>query len=195
MPRRAYNIPLRQQQAVDTRDRILAVGAEIARELPNWDWDAMTFKAVGERANMSERTVRRHFTTERMLRNAIQQRLIQECGVDFPSVEIPAFAAAAEQVLRYLSGFASTSQPTSDPGFTAIDADRRTSLLQAVTRAAPSWSPVDRAIMAATLDMFWNPVNFGRFSSAWQLDQGSVIKLIHWVVGLLEGAMRDGKRP
>ena len=195
LPRRTYNSPLRQQQAVDTRDRILSVGAQIARKLPTWDWGGMTFKAVGECANMSERTVRRHFATERALRNAIQQRLLQECGVDFGSMEIPAFADAAEQILRYLATFASTSQQSSDPGFTAMDADRRTSLLKAVARATPSWAPADRAIVAATLDLFWNPVNFERFSSAWQLDQDSVIKLIRWAVSLLQGAMREGKRP
>jgi AcrR family transcriptional regulator len=195
LPRRTYYSPLRQQQTVDTRDRILSVGAQIAHKLPTWDWAAMTFKAVGESANMSERTVRRHFATERALRNAIQQRLLQECGVDFDSMEIPVFADAAEQILRYLAGFASTPQQSSDPGFTAMDADRRASLLKAVARATPSWTPADRAVVAATLDLFWNPVNFERFSSAWQLDQDSVIKLIRWAVSLLQRAMREGKRP
>jgi AcrR family transcriptional regulator len=195
LPRRTYNSPLRRQQAVDTRDRIISVGAEIARKLPTWDWDSMTFKAVGERANMSERTVRRHFATERALRDAIQQRLMQECGVDFDSVDLPAFAGAAEQILRYLATFASSPQQSSDPGLTAMDAHRRNSLLQAVTRATPSWTPADRAIAAATLDLFWSPVNFERFSSAWQLDQDGVVRLIRWAVNLVQTAMQEGRRP
>jgi AcrR family transcriptional regulator len=195
LPRRTYNSPLRQQQAVDTRDRILAGGSQIARELPTWDWGAITFKTVGARANMSERTVRRHFATERALRDAIQQRHLQECGVDFDGLEIRAFADAAEQIQRYLAGFASAPQQSWDPGFAAIDANRRSSLLKAVARATPSWTPVDRAIAAATFDLLWNPANFERFSSGWQLDQRSVIKLIRWAVGLLQEAMRQGKRP
>ena len=194
-PRRTYNSPLRQQQAVETRDRILAVGAELARELPTWDWGAMTFKAVGERAKMSERTVRRHFITERALRDAIQQWQMQECGVDFDNVEISGFAAAAEQILRYMAGFASSSQRSSDPGLTAMDADNRNSLVKAVARVSPSWASTDRTLVAATLDLFWNPNNFERFSSAWQLDQDHVVKLIRWAVGLVQEALREGKRP
>jgi AcrR family transcriptional regulator len=195
--RRSYNSPLRRQQTVDTRGRIVAVGAEIARKLPSWDWSAMTFKTVGERADMSERTVRRHFTTERALRDAIQQQLLQECGVDFDQVELPHFADAAEQILRYLAGFASAPQAalSSDPGFTAMDADRRTSLLKAVARATPGWTSTDRKIAAATLDLFWTPVNFERLGSAWQLDQAAAIKLIRWAVSLIHGAIREGKRP
>jgi AcrR family transcriptional regulator len=193
--RRAYNSPLRQQQAVDTRQRILSVGVQIARELPSWDWSAMTFKAVGDGAAMSERTVRRHFTSERALRDAIQQRLMQECGVDFERVEVPQFAEAAEQVHRYLAGFASAPPPQADPGFTAMDAGRRAALLKAVARVTPNWKPADRAIAAATLDLYWNPLNFERFGSAWQLDQDQVAKLIRWAVRLMQDAIRDGKRP
>jgi AcrR family transcriptional regulator len=193
--RRTYHSPLRQQQAVDTRERILSIGAQIARQLPTWDWSAMTFKAVGERANMSERTVRRHFETERALRDAIQQRLLRECGVDFDRVEVSTFADAAEQIHRYLAGFPSAPQQSSDPGFAAMDADRRASLLKAVARATPAWSAAERAIAAATLDLLWVPVNFERFSSGWQLNQDSVTQLIRWSVSLLQEAMREGKRP
>ena len=194
-PRRTYHSPLRQQHAVDTRDRILAAGAQLARELPTWDWSSITFKAAGERANMSERTVRRHFATERALRDAIQQRNLQECGVDFDRVEIPTFADAAVQIHRYLADFASTPHESMDPGLAAMDAARRTSLLEAVERAAPSWSPSDRAIAAATLDLFWTPINLERISSAWQLDQDSAIRLIRWAVSLLQAAMREDRRP
>jgi AcrR family transcriptional regulator len=194
-PRRTYNSPLRKQQAEHTRAQILDAGTQIARTLPTWDWDGMTFKSVGDRAKMSERTVRRHFATERALRNAIQQRLLQECGVDFATVEIPVFAEAAERVHRYMAGFASSPQRSMDPGLTEMDSERRTSLLKAVARATPAWTPADRAIAAATLDLFWNPVNFERFGSAWRLDPDSVTKLIRWVVSLLQGAMREGRRP
>jgi AcrR family transcriptional regulator len=193
--RRRYHSPLRQQQSVDTRDRIVAVGAVLARSLPSWDWRSMTFKAVGERAHMNERTVRRYFATERALRDAIQQRLLLECGVDFERLELPDFAAAATQVYRYLSGFASASSESSDPGFTAMDTDRRTALLKSVTRAAPAWTPADRLIVAATLDFFWTPTTFERLTSVWQLDQQSVAKLIRWAVTLLQDAIKDGKRP
>ncbi len=156
----------------------------------------MTFKAVGERAHMNERTVRRYFATERALRDAIQQRLFQECGVDFDRLELPDFAAAATQIHRYLLGFASASMASSsDPGLTAMDEDRRASLLKAVARATPSWTQADRLIAAATLDFFWTPMNFERLTSVWQLDQTNVDKLIHWSVSLLLDAIKEGRRP
>jgi AcrR family transcriptional regulator len=194
-PRRRYHSPLRQQQSVDTRERIVAAGALLARDLSSWDWRAMTFKAVSERAHMNERTVRRYFTTERALRDAIQQRLLQECGVDFERLELADFADAATQVHLFLSGFASASNESSDPGFRAMDADRRTALLKSVSRAARAWTPADRLIAAATFDFLWTPTTLERLISVWQLDQKSVVKLIRWSVRLLQDAIRTGKRP
>jgi AcrR family transcriptional regulator len=194
-PHRRYHSPLRQQQSVETRDRIVTVGAVLARNLPSWDWRGMTFKAVSERAHMNERTVRRYFTTERALRDAIQQRLLQECGVDFERLELADFADAATRVHLYLSGFACTSNESSDPGFTAMDTERRTALLESVTRATPSWTPADRLIAAATFDFFWTPTTFERLTSVWQLDQQGVGTLIRWFVMLLHDAIKEGKRP
>jgi AcrR family transcriptional regulator len=193
--RRTYHSPLRYQQSVNTHRRILVAGAQIARESPTWDWEAMTFRAIGERAGMSERTVRRHFATERAMRDAVQQHLFQECGIDFNRVEITTFADAAGQVYRYLAGFASVQQPVTDPGLAALDAERRGSLLRAVARATPGWSPSEHTIAAAVLDLLWTPANLERFNSAWQLDQAGISRLIQWTAGLLHVAMQQGRRP
>jgi AcrR family transcriptional regulator len=192
---RSYNSPLRQQQASTTRDRIVTAGADLARKLPIWDWRAMTFKAVGERAQMNERTVRRYFATERSLRDAIHQRHMQECGVDFSSLELADFADAAIRVHGYLLGFSFAPRETPDPGLTAMDTERRASLLNSIARATPSWSPTDRLIAAATLDVFWTPLNFERFSSAWKLDEPNIARLIRWAIATLQDAIKDGKRP
>lgn len=195
LPRRKYHSPLRRQQSVETHHRIVAAGAALARGLPSWDWHGMTFKAVGERARMNERTVRRHFATERAMRDAIQQHLLQECGVDFQRLELTDFADAATQIHVYLSGFASASSEPSDPGFAAMDTERRSALLDSVARATPSWTPADRLIAAATFDCFWTPTTFERLTTVWQLDQQNVAQLIRWSVKLLQDAIKDGKRP
>jgi AcrR family transcriptional regulator len=155
----------------------------------------MTFKSVGERARINERTVRRHFPTERALRDAIQQRLFAECGVDFDKLDLSNFADAAVRVHRYLMGFALASQEPPDPGFTAMDRQRRGSLMRLVAGATPSWTSEEQRIAAAMLDLLWTPVNFERLSSAWNLDRRSIARLIHWSVHLLQEAVIGGKRP
>src|SRR4029077_13456726 len=105
-PRRLYDSPLRRQQAAQTRERIIAAGANIAHRLPAWDWRSLTFKAVGERARVAERTVHRYFSTEWKLRDAILQRLVQESGVSLDGLELRDFASMVARVYRYLSSFA-----------------------------------------------------------------------------------------
>jgi AcrR family transcriptional regulator len=52
---------LRQQKAAGTRQRIVKAGSELAHESASWDWKALTYRAVAERAEVGERTVYRHF--------------------------------------------------------------------------------------------------------------------------------------
>jgi AcrR family transcriptional regulator len=49
-------------------------------ELPTWDWDGLTFRALAERAEVSERTVYRHFPTERKLHDAVMERREDEAA-------------------------------------------------------------------------------------------------------------------
>ena len=65
--RRRYDSPVRREQAVRTRQRIVDAGVALARELPVWDWRGLTFTAVAARASVGTRTVYRHFPTERDL--------------------------------------------------------------------------------------------------------------------------------
>ena len=45
-----------------------------------WDWRDLTFRSVAERAGVGERTVYRHFPTERHLHDAVMERLESEAG-------------------------------------------------------------------------------------------------------------------
>jgi len=193
--RRRYDSPLRKQQAAETRERIVAAGAEIAHRLASWDWRELTFRAVGDRAGVSERTVHRHFSTERVLREAIVQRLTEESGVKLHGFELGEFAGLATQVYRYLSSFAATPPAVTDPTFAAIDQQRREALLAAVARVAPQWPADAQTTAAAMLDMLWNPMLFQRLTGAWQLDAAQTTRAIAWAAGLIEQAIRDGRRP
>jgi AcrR family transcriptional regulator len=192
--RRSYNSPLRRQQAEETRNRILAAGVKIVHKLPSWDWAGLTFRAVGELAGVTERTVHRHFSTERKLRDAILQRLVEESGVGLDGLELKDFAGVTSRLFAYLTSFATTPQPV-DPSFAAIDQTRRGVLLGAVTRATPDWPQVERLMAAALLDVLWNVPTYERMLGEWQLDPKNATRATVWAIKLIEEAIRNGRRP
>jgi AcrR family transcriptional regulator len=195
--RRHYDSPVRRQRTEETREQILAAGARIAHGLSGWDWRGLTFRAVGERAGVSERTVHRYFSTERKLRGAVLQRLVQESGIVLESLELDNFAKVCTGLLGYLSSFAATAttKQESDPSMVAIDQNRREALLGAVTRAARQWSEGERTMAAAMLDILWNPPTYERLLDAWGLDVGQAAGAINWLAGLIEEAVRKNRRP
>src|SRR5215469_10438719 len=142
-PRRRYDSALRRQRAAQTRDRVIAEGAALVRSLEAWDWRQLTFRAVAERAGVSESTVYRHFANERELHDAVMQRLQEQAGVTYEGVTLDEVADVASRVFAAMSGFAVSAwtQQVDDPTFTAIDQMRGQALRDAVAAAAPCWSP------------------------------------------------------
>ena len=78
--RKPYDSPVRRQRMEATRERILAAGVELVRGFKTWDWSDLTFRAVAERAGVGERTVYRHFPTERALHAAIMAATVSRVG-------------------------------------------------------------------------------------------------------------------
>lgn len=192
--KRRYNSPLRQQQTADTRERIIAAGVELVHGLPSWDWTNLTARAVSERAGVSERTVYRHFSTEQNLREAVMQRLVIESGISLEELRMEDFADITSRMFTYLSSFAAT--PTQqDPTFASMDQLRRDALLRAVQRSLPDWSERDQAAVAATLDLFWDPVHYDRLISAWHIEPERASQMIGRLIDLILEAVKDGRRP
>jgi len=193
--RRRYDSPLRRQQTEDTRERILAAGSELVHSFPAWDWRGLTFRAVGERAGVSERTVHRYFATERALRDAVVQRLVMESGVSLERLEVGEFADITAKLFGYLSSFAAAPAAVPDPSLEAIDQARRQALLGAVVRATPSWSEAEREMAAAVLDMLWNVPSYERLVTAWRLDGDRAGQAISWVIRLVTDAIEQDRGP
>lgn len=193
--KRRYNSPLRQQQSAATRERIVAAGARLVHSYPAWDWTNLTAPAVGERAGVSERTVQRHFATERQLRDAVLQRMLEESGIALHDMELDHFANVTERMFAYLSSFAIAPEPVSDPSFASMDELRRDALLNAVVRATPGWADSDREAAAAVLDIFWNPPTYERLVAVWGFDSERAIHALSWLIRLTEEAIRDGRHP
>lgn len=193
--KRRYNSPLRQQQTLETRERIVAAGANLVHSYPAWDWTNLTALAVGERAGVSERTVQRHFPTERQLRDAVLQRVYEESGIGLDEVKLDNFADVTARMFAYLSSFATTPQVQSDPTFLSMDRRRCDALLEAVVQETPQWSEQQRKIAASVLDIVWHPPTYERLITTWGFDPGRAIAALTWLVAVIEAAIRDGQRP
>lgn len=196
--RRQYNSPVRQQQSAETRERIVAAGSDLVHSLPGWDWKNLTARAISERAGVSERTVHRYFPTERKLRDAVLQRLVEESGIQLDSLTLENFGEVTAGLLGYLSSFAataSTSTNVEDPSLLSMDQLRCQALLAVVAQATPTWSRHDREAAAGLLDLLWSPPPYERLITAWGLDNKQAIGAIRWLIDLIEQAIREGRRP
>lgn len=194
--RRQYNSPLRERQSAQTRERIIAAGSDLVHGFSAWNWKELTFRAVGERARVSSRTVHRYFPTEKDLRDAVIQRLMQESGIQLDQLQLDNFPDHAAQVFRYLTSFSATPETREeDPTFAAIDEARREALLGAVTRAKPDWPEQQRVMTAAMLDMLWDVPPYARLLTAWRLPPDQAIDAMTWVIGLIRDAVNSDRGP
>ena len=139
--KRSYNSPLRQQRTAETRESIIAAGAGLVHSYTAWDWTNLTADAVGQRAGISARTVHRYFPTERKLRDAVLQRLLEESGVDLENLEIDQFAGVTARMFDYLSTFTVAPATVDDPSFASMDSHRREALFNAAGRATETSGP------------------------------------------------------
>ena len=192
--RRRYDSPVRRRQVAETRERILDAASALVHGFPTWDWHALTFRAVAERAGVSERTVYRHFTTERDLRDAVMRRLEEEAGVSYHGVGLDDLADVAALVFSSLSSFAVSPEAMDDPTFAAEDRLRRDALREAVAAAAAAnnWTAVERDMAAGLLDVLWNVPSFERLVVQWGLDAEDATRAIAWAIGLVVDALRAG---
>jgi AcrR family transcriptional regulator len=193
--RRPYDSPVRRQRAAETRERIIAAGAELLHEFAVWNWRALTVRSVAERARVNQRTVYRHFANERVLRDAVFRRTEQEAGVDLTTLGLDGIGEAAERIFRYVSRYPLEAPPALDP--TLVEANRRQHdvLLAAVKEQAPDWSSTDRTLAAATLDLLWALRSYEQLVNDWQLDRDDAIRAIGWAIELVQDAVRDGRCP
>lgn len=194
---RRYDSPVRRQRAAETRERIVAAGSALVHGYPSWDWRELTFRAVAERAGISERTVYRHFPTERHLHDAVMQRLEAEAGITYEEVGPANLAEVTAAIFATLHSFAARTdvhEPDA-PTFLAVDQRRRDALARVLTETAPGWAPPERAAAAALLDVLWNPPTYERLVGVWGIDAAGATRAITWLQGLVLRAIRDGDRP
>jgi AcrR family transcriptional regulator len=186
---------VRRQQVAETRERIVGSGAELVHELPSWDWRELTVRAVANRAGVSERTVYRHFASERELRDAVMRRLEEEAGDPVGDLTLEGFEDVVTRLFAFLASFAATPRAPADPTFVAVDERRRQALLTALEPETDGWSEDDRRMLAAELDMMWSVAAYERMIAVWGLDPEQATQAVAGMVRLLVDAIREGRRP
>jgi AcrR family transcriptional regulator len=193
--RRRYDSPVRRAQTAQTRERIVAAGAELAHSFPRWDWRELTVRAVAERAGVNERTIYRHFVSERDLHDAVMRRLEEEAGDPLEGLQLDDLPDVTARVFSYLSSFAMTPRTTADPALVAVDQRRRDALLAALGQSTQEWSDADRRTAAALLDVLWSLPAYERLTGAWALDPDAASDAITGLIRLLVDAIASGRRP
>jgi AcrR family transcriptional regulator len=193
--RRGYDNSSRLVQAAETRERIVAAGAELLHASSIRDWRAVTIRAVAERAGVAERTIYRHFANERGLRDAVLHHLEAEAGVRLDHLELEGVADAARRIFEHVSSYPPDARPALDP--TLSDASRRQheALRRAVAAEATGWSDDDRVAAAAVLDVLWGLDAYEHLVTAWHLDREDATRAITWAIGLVNAAVRADRRP
>ena len=197
LPRRRYDSPVRRQKAGETRARIISAGSELVHEFATWDWRELTFRAVAERAGVGERTVYRHFPTERHLHDAVMQRLEEDAGIKYEDVGLANLGDVTARVFAARNSFAvpgSLDEPA-DPTFVVVDERRRRALLRAVAPSTPSWSDAERETLAALLDVLWNMPSYERLVSVWNFDGEDAARAITWALSKLVQAIEHDDPP
>jgi len=192
---RGYDSRLRLQRAAETRERIVAAGSELLHGSPVRDWQALTVRAVAERAGVNERTVYRHFVNERGLRDAVVHRLEEKAGIDLARLRLEDVADAAARIFEHVSSYPLKPRPLLDPTLTKAGQRRRKALLGAVAARTAGWPEADRVVAAAMFDVLWSVASYERLVAHWQLDRKQAIRGISWVIRLVEEAVRKGWRP
>ena len=196
--RRQYDSPVRAQKVAATRERIVQAGSELVHGFASWDWQELTFRAVAERAGVGERTVYRHFPTERHLHDAVMQRLEEEAGITYEDVSLDNLREVTAKVFLSRGAFAvgaSITAPDS-PTFVAVDQRRRDALQRAVAMTTAGWSEQERATVAALLDVLWNLPSYERLVGVWNLDPEAATRAITWLIdAVVDAVERDAPPP
>ncbi|HMT51175.1 TetR/AcrR family transcriptional regulator [uncultured Dietzia sp.] len=172
---RKYDSSRRQQQG---RERVLNAALDLARVSSGWNWADITFKAVADSAGVSERTVYRHFPTQRDLHDALMVRINQDAQISYDDLAIDDVAEVVNRLFTSLSTFdrALETQPRPSEAAIAMNRERMQALLDA--------SGGDRRL-AGLLDVLWSTEAYERLSSVWKMSTDEAIDSVTWAIDRL----------
>lgn len=192
---RRYESPVRRQQALETRGRIIEAGCKLLRRSGIRDWRALTVRGVADQAGVNERTVYRYFGNERGLRDAVMGRLEEKAGIALEGMQLEDVAGFAARIFAHVSAYPKRPKPSLDPTLSDASVRQKNALVAAVATRTSAWSDAERTSAAALLDVFWNVATYERLVTEWDMDRDRAIETVSWAIGLVEEAIRQGWRP
>jgi len=193
-PRR-YESPVRRQQALETRQKIIEAGCKVLRRSGIRDWRGLTIRGVAEQAGVNERTVYRYFGNERGLRDAVMSRLEEKAGIELEGMQLEDVAGFAARIFAHVSAYPGRPKPALDPTLSDASVRQKNALTAAVAERTSGWTDAERTSATALLDVFWNVATYERLVTEWEMDRDQAIETVSWVIGLVEDAIATGRRP
>ena len=185
---------MRRQQAFETRERIIDAGCKLLRRSSIRDWRGLTIRGVADQAGVNERTVYRYFGNERGLRDAVMNRLEEKAGIELEGMRLEDVARFA-RIFAHVSAYPGRPKPSLDPTLSDASVRQKHALSAAVAERTSGWTDTERASVAALLDVLWNVATYERLVKNWDMDRDQTIETVRWAIGLVEDAVRKGRRP
>ncbi len=175
----------------------MSAAAELVHGFASWDWHELTFRAVAAHAGVGERTVYRHFPTERHLHDAVMARLETDAGITYDDVDLDNLAEVTARVFGSLQRFSvgQSIRAPQDPTFAEADRRRRDALTRAVRQAAPDWTPRQQRAAAGLLDVLWNLPTYERLVGTWNLPAQDADAAVTWLLNRVVALIAAGDPP
>lgn len=172
---RNYDSSRRQSQG---RVRILDAALGLARDRGGWSWDQITFKAVAAAAEVSERTVYRHFPTQRDLHEAILLRINEDAEISYVGLAPEAVPDVVDRLFRSLETFTPDLLARTHPSDAAIAMNKER--MEALTRAYQG-----DARLAALVDVLWSTDAYERLVLSWRMTTEEAVDAVTWALTAL----------
>lgn len=193
--RPVYRSALREEQAARTRERIEQAAANLLNSTQNPE--EITFKAVAQRAGVTEMTVYRHFPTREDLLRGLWRQLNANMG---PGIGMP---AGVEDLLAQhgplFAGFdqiapailASITTPQGREMRAALNDKRRRAFRGIVDEVAPSLSPAERTRAAAVLQLLHSAHAWMSLRDQWGMNGREAGAATRWAIDILLQHLRS----
>ena len=192
---RTGGTPLKRDRAAETRERIVDAGSELLHAGSVRDWRRLTVRAAAKRAGVNERTVYRHFGSEKGLRDAVLNRHAEEAGIELDGMQLEDLAKVAAQIFDHVSSYPIESRVQLDPTLVEANQRQNNAVLGAIVARTEGW-PADRQMLAAAMvDALWSVATYERLVVNWHADLEQAIRGASWVIGLIEQAVNEGRGP
>ncbi len=188
--------PLRQAQTALTRERILDAAAGLIGA--EGDAGAITFKAVAERAAVTEMTVYRHFPNRASLLRGIWEHLNAQMGADIgmpASLDelrgqhdrlYSAFDRIAPQIISAIA------TPQGREMRASLNKERQEAFLAIVAEVAPGLDGKSKRQIAALLQLLHSAYAWASLREQWDLTGADAAQATRWLIELI---LEHGKEP